>query len=109
MTADVNNFYLNTRLDRPEYMIISVKIIPEELMEEYQGDTFVEDGYIYFEINKVMYGLPQSGSQCMASAPHRAHQVCGFIIQGQLSLPLWSMTLEWNMNVSRTHSTSLTH
>ena len=31
-------------------------------MEEYHGDTFLKDGYIYFEINKVIYGLPQAGS-----------------------------------------------
>ena len=28
-------------------------------MEEYHGDTFVKDGYIYFEI---INGLPQAGS-----------------------------------------------
>ena len=36
-------------------------IIPEELMEEYQGDTLVENWYIYFETNKGMYGFPQDG------------------------------------------------
>ena len=41
MTEDVNNFYLNTPLDIPEYMRIEVNMIPENLMEEYHGDTFV--------------------------------------------------------------------
>ena len=37
-------------------------MIPEELTEEYQGDKFAEERYIYFEINKGMYVLPQAGS-----------------------------------------------
>ena len=41
MIADVKNFYLNTPLDRPYYMNMALKIIPEELMEDYQVDTFV--------------------------------------------------------------------
>ena len=55
MTADVKNFYINTTLDIPEYMRITVNMIPAKLMEEYHGATFVEDGYIYFEINELMY------------------------------------------------------
>ena len=43
-------------------MRIILNITPEELMEEYQGNTLVENWYIYFEINKGMYGLPQEGS-----------------------------------------------
>ena len=32
MTVDVNNFYLNIPQDIPEYMRITVNMIPEELM-----------------------------------------------------------------------------
>ena len=46
MTAYVRYIYLNTPLDILEYISISVNMIPAELMEEYQGDTFVEYGYI---------------------------------------------------------------
>ena len=42
-------------------MMITVIMIPEELMEYYQGDIFVKYRYLYFEINKVMHGLPQAG------------------------------------------------
>ena len=48
MTADLKKFYLITPLDRPQYMRIAVNMIPAEVMDGYQGDTFVEDGYIYF-------------------------------------------------------------
>ena len=61
MTAGVNEFYLNTPLDRPEDSSIAVNMIPEELMKEYQGDTFVEDAYIYLKTNKLTYGLTQAG------------------------------------------------
>ena len=44
MTADVNNFYLNTHIYIQGYMIIAVNMIPEELIEQYQGDIFVENG-----------------------------------------------------------------
>ena len=46
MTADVKKFYINIPLDRPEYLMISVNMIPAEVMEDYQGETFVEYGYI---------------------------------------------------------------
>ena len=46
MTADVKNLYLNTPLDRPEYMRFAVNMIPEEVTEDYQGDPFVEDRHI---------------------------------------------------------------
>ena len=36
-------------------MRIAVNMIPAKVMEDYHGATFVEDGYIYFEINELMY------------------------------------------------------
>ena len=33
MTSDVNNFYLNTLLDRPKHMRIAVNMSPEEVMD----------------------------------------------------------------------------
>ena len=32
---DVGNFYTNSRLDKPEYMQIHIKDIPQEVIEEY--------------------------------------------------------------------------
>ena len=34
MTADIKNFYLGTPMERPEYMRIPVKYIPECIMEQ---------------------------------------------------------------------------
>jgi hypothetical protein len=58
MTADVKNFYLNTLLERPKYMRIPVKLIPQEIIGNYQLTPLVYRDYIYVEINKGMYSLP---------------------------------------------------
>ena len=61
MTADVGNFYLNTILDRYEYMFLPYDIIPKEIVEQYELDKLIHNGKIYMEIRKGMYGLPQAG------------------------------------------------
>ena len=62
MTADISNFYLNTPLPRPEYIRLNIKDIPDEIINEYKlRDKATKDGYIYIEVTKGMYGLPQAG------------------------------------------------
>ena len=61
MTADIKNFYLNTPMDCPEYMQISIKNIPNEIIEEYKVNDLVHEGYAYCKIVKGVYGLPQAG------------------------------------------------
>jgi hypothetical protein len=34
MCAGVNKFYLNTLLDRPEYMLLALNIIPQEIIDK---------------------------------------------------------------------------
>ena len=59
---DVKNFYLNTPMERYEYMKIPITHIPEEIINEYNLRPKVHtDGAIYIEIRKGMYGLPQAG------------------------------------------------
>ena len=51
-----------TPLKRPEYAKIKMKDIPEEIIVEYKlRDLATEDGNVYIEANRGMYGLPQSG------------------------------------------------
>ena len=59
--ADVKNFYLETPLDRYEYMIMPIKLIPQEIIDQYDLMPKVKNGHVYMEIRKGMYGLPQSG------------------------------------------------
>ena len=62
MTMDISNFYLMTPLKRPEYIHISIKDIPEEIINEYQLRKLVDDkGSIPIQANRSMYGLPQAG------------------------------------------------
>ena len=58
---DISNFYLGTPLDRPEYVRIKIADIPQEFLDEYHLDTYTHHGWIYFEINKGVYGLKQAG------------------------------------------------
>ena len=61
----VREFRMKSKTQKPEeiivectlYMRIAVNMIPSEVMEEYQEDIFLEDGWNSFETNKGMYGL----------------------------------------------------
>ena len=59
--ADAKNFYLCTPLDRYEYMRMPIDLIPPEFIEAYGLADKVKNGYVYMEIQRRMYGLPQSG------------------------------------------------
>ena len=60
-TFDISNFYLQTPLDRPEYVRVSLSDNPDEIFQEYNLLAYTSDGWIYFEIRRDVYGLPQSG------------------------------------------------
>ena len=79
MCLDVKNFYLGTPMDSFEYMRIPLKLIPQEIIEEYNLLSLVSDGHVYIEVQKGMYGLPQAGilaNQLLARrlAVHGYHQ-----------------------------------
>ena len=62
MTIDISNFYLNTPMDRYEYMRMKLDMFPDDVIEEYKLRDKVEpNGYVYIEVRKGMYGLPQAG------------------------------------------------
>ena len=58
---DAKNFYLQTPMDQPDYVRIKLSDIPQEFIEEYNITQLVHNGWIYFEIIRGCYGLPQSG------------------------------------------------
>ena len=58
---NVKHFYLASPMDRSEYARINTKEIPKELIKEYNLLPMVHNGWIYFEIVRGCYGLPQSG------------------------------------------------
>jgi hypothetical protein len=59
--ADVKNFYLETPMARYEYMRMAARLIPDEFLDAYNLRPKIHNGYIYMEIRKGMYGLPQAG------------------------------------------------
>ena len=60
-TADLKDFYLDTPLERPEYMRISLKHIPLDIQVRYNVAAFAHNGHVLMEINRSIYGLPQAG------------------------------------------------
>ena len=62
MTADIKDFYLNTPLQRYEYVRLRLPDIPDEIIAEYNlMNVATPDGSVYIEVQKGMYGLPQAG------------------------------------------------
>ena len=59
--GDIGNMYLETPLDRPEYMRMPIKLIPQAIIDQYDLTPKVYNGYVYMEIMRGMYGLPQAG------------------------------------------------
>ena len=62
MTMDIKDFYLNTPMARYECMRLRSTGMPEDVIKQFNlHDKATPDGYIYCEIQKGMYGLPQAG------------------------------------------------
>jgi hypothetical protein len=61
MTTDIKKIDLITPLDRFEYMRLSLALLPDEIVSQYNLLDIAIDGYVYLEICKGMYGLPQAG------------------------------------------------
>ncbi|MGL5937078.1 MAG: reverse transcriptase domain-containing protein, partial [Cetobacterium sp.] len=58
---DLKDFYLISDLPNKEYIRIPLLYIPAEIIEQYNLTDMIEDGHLYAEISKGMYGLPQAG------------------------------------------------
>jgi len=61
MTLDLKNFYLNTPMERFEYMRIPMSIIPPAIIKHYDPLPLITNGHVMVEIMKGIYGLPQAG------------------------------------------------
>ena len=62
MTMDISNFYLNTPLERPEYIRLKLSDIPAKIINEYKlHDIAKDDDSVYIKAVRGMYGLPQAG------------------------------------------------
>ena len=83
-------------------MRLPIKIISQEIIENYNLSDIVNDGWVYTKIVRGMYGLPQagkiandllkkywSGSDTMQP---NSHQNCGYMC-GDLSPSRWSLMI----------------
>ena len=74
-TADIKNFYLNNPLRHFQYMKIHRDKIPPEIQNEYNtADLADNNGYVYFEIRKGMYGLKEAGLVAWKELVHHLKQ-----------------------------------
>jgi hypothetical protein len=60
ITADISNFYLNTKLTSPEYMQIPLHIIPDSIVDHYKLQSIYHNNKVYIKIINGMYGLPKA-------------------------------------------------
>ena len=61
MSADLKDFFLNTSMERAEYMKIQFKYFPQAIRTAYNLEHLVtSQGWIYIKIKKGMYGLKQA-------------------------------------------------
>jgi hypothetical protein len=61
MCLDIKNFYLGTAMYSFKYMRVAIKLIPQEIIVQYNLLPMVSDGHVYIEVQKGMYGLSQDG------------------------------------------------
>ena len=59
-TIDLKNFYLDSPMPDSEYVRIKITDILAKFIEEYKLAGRDRDGWIYFEICRGCYGLPQA-------------------------------------------------
>ena len=61
LTADLKDFYLGTPMSQYEYMRIPIWILPDDIINQYNLKPLFHNGFVYVEIRRGMYGLPQAG------------------------------------------------
>ena len=53
--------FLATPMDRFEYMKIPISLVLDEIAKEYKVANIAQNGFVYMQIERGMYGLPQAG------------------------------------------------
>ena len=62
ITYNIRKYYLATPLDYTEYIKIQLTDIPQDFIDKYNLQEYVQKGWVYFEIHNNVYGIPQSAS-----------------------------------------------
>ena len=61
MCMDLTYFYLDNQMNRSEYIIIHISMIPQEFVGKYNLKEKAHNGKMFSRVNKWVYVLPQSG------------------------------------------------
>jgi hypothetical protein len=61
MCLDIKNFYLTAALEYFEYMKIPLSLFPAWTIEQYNLNKFALNGWVYIEMRRAVWGLPQAG------------------------------------------------
>ena len=61
MCLDIGNFYITATLDRYEYMKMPINLFPPWIVDQYDLSRKVVGGFIYLQMRKAVWGLPQAG------------------------------------------------
>ncbi len=61
LCLDIKNFYIGTPMDRFDYMKMPLSIFPQATIDQYNLNEHAKNGFVYLEIRKAIYGLPQAG------------------------------------------------
>lgn len=62
MTIDIKDYFLNSKLDKPEYMRIPITYFPIESQRQFDTNKFINktNNTLIVEVTKSLYGLPQA-------------------------------------------------
>ena len=61
MTIDIKDYFIMHALDRPEFVRVPLRSIPNDIRKEFDLDKYSIKGHVYFRASKTIYGLPQAG------------------------------------------------
>lgn len=61
MTIDIKDYYLGSPMEKPVYMHIPLKHIPDDIQQRYSLRSLAVNDKVLVEIRKGMYGLPHAG------------------------------------------------
>ena len=74
MSCDIKDYFLATLMAHPDFMKISLKYFPEDIIKKYNLMQLVDsNGYVYIQINKGMYGLKQAAVLAFDQLTTRLH------------------------------------
>ena len=75
MMIDIKDFYLMTPMDRYEYFRMKLELFPQDIIDKYGlSDKVDADGYVFCEVRRGMYGLPQAGIITQELLTKRLHK-----------------------------------